>query len=185
MNRRSGLGLLCLASTASLAQTAVTDFRLAPSEAKCPAGIRATLEKSRNPLAPQRLEITLGNAPLPVSSARITVHGIAPVADRPMPSENAENLDLTRVMPARTYTSTAQEETPKRQGQTTELDDILGTIGSAPVVVRSTWPQRWYGWVIGFTAVHSIDLDSVSYGDGTSWHASTGETCRVSLAAAP
>ena len=65
------------------------------------------------------------------------------------------------------------------------LDDVLGTIGT-PVIIRSSnGPQRWYAWVTGFAAVNLIDLDSVSYGDGTSWQASNGKTCRISLADGP
>jgi hypothetical protein len=30
-----------------------------------------------------------------------------------------------------------------------------------------------------FTAVTWIDLDSVTYADGSTWHASAGKTCRV------
>jgi hypothetical protein len=37
----------------------------------------------------------------------------------------------------------------------------------------------WYSWVVGFTAVNSIELDSVNFADGTSWHAADGKTCRV------
>jgi hypothetical protein len=187
MNRTSGLALiLSVASTASLAQISQKDFSLVPLETNCPVGIRATLEKSRSLFAPQRLEVTLAYAALPVSSLRITVHGVAPVADSPAPSETGESLELNRVMGPRPYASTEQKERPKGQGEMAALDEILGTIGTNPVIIRSsTGPQRWYAWVTGFTAVNFIDLDSVSYGDGTSWHASNGKTCRLSLGSSP
>jgi hypothetical protein len=181
MNRITRLAFsLSLAATASVAQVSV--FSFVPLETNCPIGIRATLEKSRSLFAPQRLEVTLSNATLPVSSLRIRVHGVAPVANSPAPSETAQSLDLNRVMAPRPYTATEQKESPKGQG---ELDAILGTI-STPVILRiSNGPQRWYAWVTGFTAVNFIDLDSVTYGDGTSWQASNGKTCRISLADAP
>ena len=185
MNRVSRLAfILSLASTSSLAQVSVMGFPLVPLETNCPIGVRATLENSRGLFAPQRLEVTLTNARLPVSSLRITVHGFAPVANSPARSETGESLDLNRVMDPRPYTSTEQKESSKGQGQMGELDAILGTIGQ-PVLVRSTWPQRWYVRVTGFTSVNFIDLDSVSYADGTSWQAPKGKACRISLADAP
>jgi hypothetical protein len=184
MNRITRLAfVLSLAATASVAQVSV--FSLVPLETGCPIGIRATLEKSRSLFAPQRLELTLAYVHLPVSSLRITAHGVAPVADSPAPSETAETLELNRVMGPRPYAPTEQKQSPKGQGEMAALDDVLGTIGT-PVIIRSSnGPQRWYGWVTGFTAVNFIDLDSVSYGDGTSWHASNGKTCRLSLADGP
>jgi hypothetical protein len=165
-----------------LAQVSVMGFPLVPLETNCPIGVRATLENSRGLFAPQRLEVTLTNARLPVSSLRITVHGFAPVANSPARSETGESLDLNRVMDPRPYTSTEQKERPKGQGEMAVLDDILGTIGTNPVIIRSSkGPQRWYAWATGFTTVNFIDLDSVSFADGTSWHAPNGKTCRISL----
>jgi hypothetical protein len=187
MNRVSRLALiLSLASTASLAQVSVMGFPLVPRETNCPIGVRATLEKSRSLFAPQRLEVTLTNVRLPVSFLRITVHGFAPVANSPAPAETLESLDLNRVMDPRPYTPTEQKETPKGQGELTGLDEIVSTISTNPVIVRSrNGPQRWYAWVTGLTGVNFIDLDSVSYADGTSWQAPNGKACRISLADAP
>ena len=186
MNRVTRLAfILSLSSTASVAQVSGMDFSFVPLETSCPIGVRATLQKSRSSFAPQRLDVTLTYVHLPVSSLRITVHGVAPVADSPAPSEMGESLDLNRVMAPRPYAPTEQKQSPKGQGEIAALDDVLGTIGT-PVIIRSSnGPQQWYGWVTGFTAVNFIDLDSVSYGDGTSWHASNGKTCRISLADGP
>jgi len=184
MNRVTRLAfILSLASTASVAQVSVMDFPFVPLETSCPIGVRATLEKSRSLFAPQRLEVTLTNVHLPVSTLRITVHGVAPVAESPAPSEIGESLDLNRVMAPRPPASTEPKKTG--QGEMAALDDILGTIGTPVIIRSSTGPQRWYGWVTGFTAVNFIDLDSVSCSDGTSWHASNGKTCRISLGDAP
>ena len=185
MNRVSRLAfILSFASTSSLAQVSVMGFPLVPLGTNCPIGVRATLEKSRSLFAPQRLEVTLTNHHLPVSSLGITVQGMAPIANSPAQSESTESLVLNRAMDPRPYTSTEQKESSKGQGQMGELDAILGTIGQ-PVLVRSTWPQRWYVRVTGFTSVNFIDLDSVSYADGTSWQAPNGKACRISLADAP
>ena len=104
-------------------------FPLVPLETNCPIGVRATLEKSRSLFAPQRLEVTLTNPHLPVSSLGITVQGMAPIANSPAQSESTESLDLNRAMDPRPYTSTEQKESSKGQGQMAELDAILGTIG--------------------------------------------------------
>jgi hypothetical protein len=186
MNRVTRLAfILSLASTASVAQVSVMDFSFVSLETNCPIGVRATLEKSRSLFAPQRLEVTLTYVHLPVSALRITLHGVAPVADSPAPTEIGESLDLNRVMDPRPPASTEPKQTPKGQGEMAALDEVLGTMGTPVIIRSSTGPQRWYGWVTGFTAVNFIDLDSVSYGDGTSWHASNGKTCRISLADAP
>jgi hypothetical protein len=186
MNRVTRLAfILSLASTASVAQVSVMDFPFVPLETGCPIGVRATLEKSRILFAPQRLEVTLTYVHLTVSALRITVNGVAPVASSPAPSETAETLELNRVMAPRPYASTEPKQSPKGQGEMAGLDDVLGTIGTPVIIRSSTGPQRWYAWVTGLTAVNFIDLDSVSYGDGTSWHASNGKTCRLSLADGP
>ena len=187
--RRTAL-VLCLASTASLAQISLRDIPFVPLEANCPIGIRATLEKGGNLLATQRLQVILTKWPsFPIVATRITVHGMAPVADRPEPSEITESLDLNRIVDYHTpvastgnisHASTEPKEAPA--GQMAGLDEILGTIGTGPVIVRvSSRDSRWYAWVTGFTAVNSVDLESVSYADGTSWHASNGTPCRVSV----
>jgi hypothetical protein len=161
------------------------DFPFLPLETGCPIGVHATLERSRISFAPQRLDVTLAYVHLTVSALRITVHGVAPVASNPAPSETAETLELNRVMAPRPYAPTEQKQSPNLQGEMAPLDDVLGTIGTPVIIRSSTGPQRWYGWVTGFSAVNFIDLDSVSYGDGTSWHASNGKTCRLSLADGP
>jgi hypothetical protein len=187
---RSAL-ILCLASTASLAQISLRDILFVPLEANCPIGMQATLEKGGNLLATQRLQVILTKWPsFDIVASRITVHGIAPVANRPQPSEITESLDLNRIVDRPTPTAstgnapqapTEPKETLAGQGQMPGLDEILRTIGTGPVLVRGhSRDSRWYAWVSGFTAV-SIDLESVSYADGTSWHASNGTPCRVSV----
>ena len=95
---RSAL-ILCLASTASLAQISLRDIPFVPLEANCPIGMQATLEKGGNLLATQRLQVILTKWPsFDIVASRITVHGIAPVANRPEPSEITESLDLNRIV---------------------------------------------------------------------------------------
>jgi hypothetical protein len=180
--------ILCLASTASLAQIAAERTPIAPPEADCPIGIRGTVEKNEHPLAGQRLEVTLTKWPsFAIVASRITIHGTATVANSAEPSEITRNLDLKRIVdyarPAPTsnvpYASTEQKKTPAGQGPLAELNDIFGPL-TMPVLVRRNSPDsRWYAWVTGFAAVNSIDLKSVSYADGTSWHVANGKTCRV------
>jgi hypothetical protein len=68
--------ILCLVSTSSLAQVSLRDIPFAPLEANCPIRVRATLEKSGNLLAAQRLQIILCQwPPSGIVATRITVHG--------------------------------------------------------------------------------------------------------------
>jgi hypothetical protein len=189
MSRAIRLALmLCLASTASLAQIAAEDTPAVPLEPDCPIGIRATVGENEHPLAARRLQVTLTKWPsFAIVASRITVHGIAPVSSSPEPSEITKSLDLTRIVdyprPAPTsnvpYASTEQKENPAGQGPLAELNDILGPLTKPVIVRRSSPDSRWYAWVTGFGAVNSIDLESVSYADGTSWHVSNGKTCGV------
>jgi hypothetical protein len=171
---------LCFACTALLAQSSVNEIPFVPLEADCPIGIRATLEKSGNLLGAQRLEIILGKWPaFGVIASRITVHGIAPVANHPEPSEITESLELNRIVdhPRPPISSTVNVA-----HASTENDMPWLLALGEPVIVRRRSPDsRWYAWVMGFIAVNSIDLDSVSFADGTTWHVADGKTCRVSV----
>jgi hypothetical protein len=183
MSRASRLTLiLCLASTASLAQIAAEDRPVVPLEADCPIGIRATVEKNGNLLAAQRLQVTLTQWPaFGIIASRIIVHGIASVANRPEPSEVVQNLNLNRILDPRLIGSPGSlpgwEPYP-----TGDLQGILAPF-AVPVVVKTSTARppdsKWYAWVSGFTAIKFIDLESVNYADGTTWHASNGKPCRV------
>ncbi len=184
MSRTSRLALfLCFTPTALLAQIDLRDRPLVPLGTNCPVGMRATVEKSGNLLAAQRVQVTLTQwPPFGIVASRITIHGIAPVANHPEPSEIRESLDLNRIVDyPRSDAFTARRESPAKQGQLAELDDILGPPPGPVFVRRSSPDSRWYAWVISSAAVNSIDLESVSYADGTSWHASNGTPCRVSV----
>jgi hypothetical protein len=185
MNCASKLALvLCLVSAASLAQISVRDLVFVPLEADCPIGIRSTLEKRGNLVPAQRLQVILTKWPsYGIVASRITVHGIVSVANRPEPSEITESLDLIRILDPRLIGSPGS--LPVWQPYPTgDLQGILPPL-AAPVIIKSATPRspdsRWYAWVSGFSAVNSIELESVSYADGTSWHASNGKTCRVSV----
>ena len=185
MNRASKLALvLFLVSAAALAQTSVRDRSFVPLEADCPIVIRATLEKRGNPAPAQRLQVTLTKSPGPgILASRITVHGIVALANRPEPSEVVQNLNLNRILDPRLIGSPGSlpgwEPYP-----TGDLQGILPPF-AVPVVVKTSTARppdsKWYAWVSGFTGVNFIDLESVSYADGTSWHVSNGKTCRVSV----
>ena len=175
---RSAL-ILCLASTASLAQISLRDIPFVPLEANCPIGMQATLEKGGNLLATQRLQVILTKWPsFDIVASRITVHGIAPVANRPEPSEITERLDLNRIVDhPRPVVSPGNVS----HASTGNVLPWLSPPGE-PVIVRVSSPDsRWYAWVTGFPAVSFVDLESVTYADGTSWHASNGTPCRVQV----
>jgi len=163
--------ILCLISIASLAQISVRDIPFVLLAANCPIGIQATLEKSGSSLAAERLQVILSRwPPLGIVASRITLHGIAPGADRPEPFEISKSLDLARIV---SY--------PRPLASTENVLPWLPPPGE-PVIARVSSPDsRWYAWVTGFTAVNSVDLESLSYADGTSWHASNGTPCRVSV----
>lgn len=186
MNGISRLAVtLCLASTASLAQSSTRDIPFIPLQADCPIDVRATLEKSGNMVGAQRLQITLNKWPsFAITAARITVHGIAPVANHPEPAEIAKSLDLNRIVVyLRPPTSSTVNVSHASAVHASTQNDMpwLPPPGE-PVIVRRHSPDaRFYAWLIGFTAINSIDLDSVSYADGTSWHVANGKTCRVSV----
>jgi hypothetical protein len=185
LDRTSTFGLiLCFASTASLAQIAVRDHSLVPLETNCPIGIRATVEKNGDLLAAQNLQVTLTKWPsFGVVASRITVHGIAAGANGPEQSEIQVSLDLNRILDPRLIGSPGSQ--PVWQPYPTgDLQGILPPL-AAPVIIKSSTPHspdsRWYAWVRGFTAVNFIELESVSYADGTSWQVSNGKVCRVSV----
>jgi hypothetical protein len=185
LDRTSTLALvLCFASTASFAQIGLSDRSLVPLETNCPIGIRATVEKNGNLLAAQRLQVTLTKWPsFGVVASRITVHGIAAGAIGPEPSEIQVSLDLNKILDPRPIGSAGSQ--PVWQPYPTgDLQGILPPL-AAPVIIKSSThlspDSRWYAWVSGFTAVDFIDLESVSYADGTSWHVSNGKICRVSV----
>lgn len=175
---------LAIASTASLAQNSVSDIPFIPLEANCPVDTHATLEKSGNMLGAQRLQVTLSKWPaFGIVAARVTVHG-APVSNHPEPSEITANLNLNPIVdhPRPSVSSTTNVPHTSTENDMPWLTSIGGPVMVR--IVRGHSPDtrtRWYAWVMGFTAVSSIDLDSVSYEDGTSWHAADGKPCRVPL----
>jgi hypothetical protein len=176
--------ILYLTSTALSAQTPVRHPSLVPLEADCPIGVRATLETRENLLPAQRLQVTLSQSlPFEIVASHITVHGIAADANHPEQSEIQVSLDLNKILDSRLIGSPGS--LPAWQPYPTgDLKGILPPLGT-PVIIKSATPRlpgsRWYAWVSGFTAINFIDLESVSYADGTSWHVSNGKTCRVSV----
>lgn len=176
---------LCFTSTASFGQIVVRDTPLVPLEANCPIGIRATLEKGGNWLTAQQLQVTLSNWPRePLVASRITVHGLVAGGNGLEPSEIQVSLELNRILDPRPIGSPGSLRVWQPH-PTGDLQGILPPL-DAPVIIkhaRSPSPDsKWYAWVSGFTAVNSIDLESVSFADGTSWYASNrGAPCRVSV----
>jgi hypothetical protein len=196
MNLFSRLAVaLSLASTASLAQGPPRDAPFIPLEANCPIEIHATLEKSGNMLGAQWLQVTFRDRPpLGIVTSRITVRGFAPAGKSPEPSEISEGLDLNPIVdhlvdhPRPPNVSTVNVS----HASSENVMPWLPPPGE-PVIVRVRHPgrtpimtdARGYAWVMGFTAVNSVELDSVNFADGTSWHATDGKPCRVPVSSSP
>jgi hypothetical protein len=183
MNRISKLAVaLSLASTASLAQSSVKVFPFLPLQTNCPIALRATLEKRGNILGAQRVQLTFWPS-FGIVASRITVHGIAPAAKSPEPSEISESLDLNPIVD---YPRPPNVSTVNVPHDSKENDmPWLPPPGQPVLVVDRSPDTRWYAWVVGFTAIHSIDLDSVNYADGTSWQVANGKPCRVPVGSSP
>jgi hypothetical protein len=120
-----------------------------------------------------------------IVASRITVHSIAPGANSAEPSEITRSFDLapipeyTRPAPTPNVASASSEQKEPSLGQEmpAEPKAVLGPL-TGSILVSSSGPRilkvdfgardsRWYAWVSGFTAVDFVDLESVSYADGT------------------
>jgi hypothetical protein len=100
---------------------------------------------------------------------------MAPVANRREPSEITESLDLSRIV---NYPRLVASTGNVSHASTGNVLPWLSPPGE-PVIVRVSSPDsRWYAWVTGFPAVSFVDLESVTYADGTSarleWNALPG-----------
>ena len=137
-------------------------FSSGGSRANCPIELKASLNSAGKivPIAPaekgpvkgddQRLQITLSNPESEVVAARFTVHGF-PVGGR--------------VDPAVLYLSKDPAEITK----TIAFDQTVAVGQNASFDVA----------VPNFSTVTSIDLDSVTYSDGSIWHSENRKYCRA------
>lgn len=162
MNPTRALPLFLLLGSATFSQTPGTQFSSQASEASCPIEIKASfyavgkpagiqpVENGRTTERDQRLRITLGNPKSEVASVQITVYGY-PVGGR--------------VAPAVLYFPHDPAEIKK----TIAFDRAVGA-GQNAVVDFS---------VRDFSAVTSIDLNAMTYSDGSTWHPANHQSCRA------
>jgi hypothetical protein len=152
-----------VAVTSGSAQTARNQTKIIivplPSQVSCPVAMQAQrgADGSTMMLAGgahrgigQQLQLTLNNPKLAtISAIRITVHG----------------WDVKgRTLPA--------GETTSSYASASRTLDLTLSIGASQTADTDIW-------VSGLTAVDSIDLDQVSYTDGSSWESSTLQACRI------
>ena len=165
MNHVPAVSLVLLFGSMTLtAQSLVLDkqpavLNLVQMSSSCPVRIsvqhRSGLERleANQPQSKeiaQYLQVTMSNSrSLDIVGAQITAHGF-----------DAK----TRYLPAQ-YLRTSSPDLTK----TVDLDLTVQSKGNASTDLRL--PR--------FTAVSWIDLDSVTYADGTTWHSSAGKTCHV------
>lgn len=98
----------------------------------------------------QQLQLTLSNSKLAkISAIRITVNGW-----------NVKGRTLPAIETTSSYATASR---------TLDLTPSLSVNTTADMDV----------WVSGLTAVGSIDLDSVSYSDGSSWESQASQACRI------
>ena len=98
----------------------------------------------------QYLQVTMSNSKsVDIVGAQITAHGF-----------DAK----TRYLPAQLPLTASPDLT-----KTVDLDLTVKSRGNESTDLR----------LARFTAVSWIDLDSVTYADGTTWHSSAGKTCHV------
>jgi hypothetical protein len=144
-------------------------FSSAALQANCPIQLKATLyligeiagaepiENGRTMERRQRIHINLANPESEVSSVQLTVYGF-PVGDR--------------VDPAVSYLSREGADVhnnPAAIHKTIAFDRAVGARQSASIDVS----------VQDFSIVSSIDLNSVAYSDGSSWHPANHQFCQA------
>jgi hypothetical protein len=162
MNPARALPLVFLFSSIAFSQTSRIQFSSESFQANCPIELKASLnspgkivpivpaKKGRSTGNEHRLQITLSNPKSEVVAARITVHGF-PVGGRVDPAV----LYLTK--------------NPAEITKTIAFDQIVAAGQNTSFGVA----------VPNFSAVTSIDLDSVTYSDGSGWHPENRKYCRA------
>lgn len=163
MNPTRALPLVFLFGSMAFSQTSDRQqFSSESFRANCPIELKASLnragkfvlvapaEKRRSTRNEQRLQITLSNPKSDVVATRITVHGF-PVGGR--------------VAPAVLYLPNDPAEITK----TIAFDQTVAAGQNASFDVA----------VPNFSTVTSIDLDSVTYSDGSGWHPENRKYCRA------
>jgi hypothetical protein len=136
-------------------------LQLVPLQNSCPIDMRAqqgtngtmlSVENARPKGLAQLLHLTVTNSkPVGIVAAEITVHGFTAKG---------------RAMPALSWRSDSAEAT-----KTFDLRLSVDAKQDASTDL----------WVRAFTAISFIELNSVTYSNGSSWHSSPKTTCQVEL----
>jgi hypothetical protein len=146
------------AQNLGLGNIQTTVLNAVPPSSDCPVGMRVEhgngdqllWAKDRPKGIAQYLQVIMNNSKsVDIVGAQITVHGFAA---------------KTRYLPAQSSPTSSPDLM-----KTVDLDLTVKSKGDASTDLRL--PR--------FTAVSWIDLDSVSFADGTTWHSSVGKTCHV------
>lgn len=170
MRRTLVLAALAFSTVAATAQTTATgqpaqiylngSVASLTAQSSCPIGFRAQLSTgpgmvivdsgTHAPIS-QQLHLSFQNPnQLGITSMRVTVHGLTPKG---------------QVVPAVTTASDAPGTV-----------DTPATL-NLPIAPRSDNSTQLS--VRGITSVRSLDLDEVTYTDGTVWHASAAHACHI------
>ncbi len=164
MNHMPAVSLVLLFGSMTVTAQSLLDkqpavLNLVQMSSSCPVGIsvqhrsgseRLEAKQPQSKEIAQYLQVTMSNSKsLDIVGAQITAHGF-----------DAK----TRYLPAQ-YPRTSSPDLTK----TVDLDLTVQSKGNASTDLRL--PR--------FTAVSWIDLDSVTYADGTTWHSAAGKTCHV------
>ncbi len=159
MNPTRAFPLILLFGSMAFSQTFNKEFSSETSRANCPVELKASLnvpgkivpvQKGRSTGDEQRLKITLGNPQSELVAAQITVHGF-PVG--------------VRLDPAVAYFPSDSAEIRK----TIVFDHAVAAGQKVSFDVS----------VHDFSTVSSIDLDSVTYSDGSRWHPANRKSCKA------
>jgi hypothetical protein len=143
------------------AATQAMDLHSLPASVNCPVGLTAkrgighggtlAIYGGQRKQAGQELQLRLTNSKATeITEFRITVHGFA-----------GKGGTL--------YTASSQAEKADPQEAKKTLN-VHMTIGVNQESATSLWLK-------GFTATSLIDVNSIAYADGSTWHPTAGETC--------
>lgn len=178
MHRICALTLLVLAGSAAFCQTndkpassasVLKQFSSSARPANCPIQLNASfyvvgkptelqpVENGRTTERDQRIYITLANPASQIASVQLTVYGF-PVGVRIDPAVAYVDRD-----------NRALVHDPAEIHKTIAIDRAIGAGQSTSMDVS----------IRDFSIVSSVDLNSVTYSDGSSWHAADHKYCQA------
>jgi hypothetical protein len=178
MNHTRALPLLFLLGSTSFSQTTgkqapplsmLEQFSSAALQSNCPIQLKASfyvvgevadaepIENGRTTERRQRIHITLDNPGSEIASVQLTVYGF-PVGGRVDPAVAYASRDGSVV-----------HNNPAEIQKTIAFDRAVGAGRSTSIDVSAQ----------DFRIVSSIDLNSITYSDGSSWHPANHKCCQA------